>query len=53
MHGWEDRVRTRVEMYNFAKELLKDYYDKDIGSSSGIRFTSALHVACKNGATSL
>jgi hypothetical protein len=47
------RVRTRMEMYDFTEELLEDYKDKDIGLSSGIRFTSALQVTCRNETTML
>lgn len=31
------RVHLRMKMYNYAKELLEDHYDKDIGMSLGIR----------------
>jgi hypothetical protein len=39
----------RMKMYEYAKELLVDHYDKDIRMSLGIRFLSTLQVACRNG----
>jgi hypothetical protein len=46
-------VRTKTEIYDYAKELLENHYDKDIGLSLGLRFTSALQVTYRNGTTSL